>query len=99
MTMTKTLLALACAARLMRSYRTMHAVDRWAITGVSVHGGDVTVHTDLYPKASNKPYFTGACTTLMDWASWVQTVTVEGQDGVGHASWVKGDAFCQTQSL
>ena len=69
--------------------------SRWLIKSVSVEGGAVTVKTGLYPKADNEPQFTGACSSLMDWEDWMSSLEVLGSDGLPHATWREGDAFCK----
>lgn len=88
----------ARAREVMAYYDAIGGTDRWLITGVEVIGEDVTVQTDLFPKASNAPGFTGACTALMDLYPWIEAVQVEGMDGTAHASWY-GQGGCQTAGL
>lgn len=68
--------------------------SRWLIKSVTVEGGAVTVKTGLFPKSDNEPQFTGACSTFMDWEDWMESIEVLGSDGEPHATWQKGDAFC-----
>lgn len=67
---------------------------RWLIKSVTVEDGAITVKTGLFPKASNEPKFTGACSALMDWEDWMTSLEVLGSDGAPHATWTKGDDFC-----
>lgn len=70
------------------------ARSRWRIKSVTVEDGAVTVKTSLFPKASNEPQFTGACSALMDWEDWMTSLEVLGSDGSPHATWADGDVFC-----
>jgi hypothetical protein len=77
------------------------AADRWHIDRVDVNGGDVTVHTSLYPDAEAEPAARGACTFVGPGnvsSIEVTSVTVLAQDDLPVATWREGDAACQLSS-
>lgn len=86
-------------AALLAYFTGIGGKDRWSITEIDVDGGRVSVDTELFPKASSKPGFMGACTSLIDYEPWIERIEVEGQDDLTHAAWSKGDVACQTQGL
>jgi hypothetical protein len=84
---------------LYQAFPDVSVIDAWAIRSVTVSGGDVTVHTDLWPKSENRPQFLGACTELRDAFPWIESVAVEGVDDLAHATWVQGALVCSIAGL
>ena len=78
----------------MRYYRIADVIDRYNIESVEVDGGTVNVYTGLFPKPSNRPLYTGACTMLMDFKPWLRMVRIVGTDGTSHARWFRDEVMC-----
>ena len=90
----------AAARSLMRVYRTSGPTSRaWLVRSVKVRDGEVTVRTRLFPKASNRRRFVGACMAAWQLVDGAERVEVLGSDGVPHASWEHGDTTCVTAGV
>jgi hypothetical protein len=90
----------AAARRLMRIYRTSGPTSRaWLVRSVRVQDGEVTVRTRLFPKATNRRRFIGACMAAWQLVDGAERVTVLGSDGVPYALWHDGDTTCTTAGV
>ena len=71
----------------------------FSVEDVQVDGGNVTIETSIEPKVANEADLIAPCQALVGIEPWIESVTVEANDGESHVFWDRERSGCDTRGL
>ena len=72
---------------------------QFSVKDVRVSGGSVTIETSIEPKVANEADLIAPCQALVGIEPWIDSVTVEANDGESHVFWDRESSGCDTRGL